>query len=158
MDINSLWSDYDLNSKKQNSRCLAVNTILEGKYLVGPVLGQGGFGITYIGYDNTLNTPVAIKEYYPSDIAGRTSLEGTVSPYTQTIDDYQKGKQRFLEESRTLAKFADHPCIVGVKDYFDANDTAYMVMEYLEGINLKEYLKRKEEEMIELDGRMVTLL
>ena len=51
MDINNLWSDYDLNSKKQNSRCLAVNTILEGKYLVGPVLGQGGFGITYVGYD-----------------------------------------------------------------------------------------------------------
>lgn len=122
---------------------LRPGTELNGRYTVGLALGQGGFGITYIGYDNVLNTRVAIKEYYPADIAGRTSADGTVSAYTQGIDEYTRGKQRFIEEARTLAKFADHPCIVGVKDCFDANETAYMVMEFLEGVNLKEYLKRK---------------
>ena len=122
---------------------LKPGTELNGRYTVGLALGQGGFGITYIGYDNILNTRVAIKEYYPADIAGRTSNDGTVSAYTQGSDEYFKGKTRFIEEARTLAKFSDHPCIVGVKDCFDANGTAYMVMEFLEGVNLKEYLKRK---------------
>ena len=128
---------------ESNSVFLRPKTELNNRYIVGIALGQGGFGITYIGYDKVLNTKVAIKEYYPSDIAGRTSADGTVTAFTKNTDDYFKGKERFLEEARTLAKFADHPCIVGVKDCFDANGTAYMVMEFLEGVSLKEYLSRK---------------
>lgn len=116
---------------------------LKDRYIVGIALGQGGFGITYIGYDKVLNTRVAIKEYFPSDIAGRTSEAGTVSAYTQSADDFGRGKERFLDEARTLAKFSDHPCIVGVKDCFAENETAYMIMEYLDGVSLKEYLNRK---------------
>ena len=126
-----------------NPAFLRPGTELNGRYIVGIALGQGGFGITYIGYDKVLSTKVAIKEYYPSDIAGRNSTNGIVTAYTQSVDDYMRGKERFLEEARTLAKFSDHPCIVGVKDCFDANGTAYMVMEFLEGVSLKEYLKRK---------------
>jgi len=116
---------------------------LKDRYVVGIALGQGGFGITYIGYDNVLGTKVAIKEYYPSDIAQRTAGDKTVMAFTRTTDDYEKGRKRFLEEARLLAKFADHPCIVGVKDCFEANGTAYMVMQYLDGIDLKEYLSKK---------------
>ena len=116
---------------------------LKDRYIVGIALGQGGFGITYIGYDKVLNTRVAIKEYFPSDIAGRTSEAGTVSAYTRSADDFGRGKERFLDEARTLAKFSDHPCIVGVKDCFAENETAYMIMEYLDGVSLKEYLNRK---------------
>ena len=126
-----------------NNAYLKPETVLGGRYVVGIALGQGGFGITYIGYDNVLNTRVAIKEYYPSDIAGRTSVDGIVSAYTGAGDEYGKGKKRFLDEARILAKFSDHPCIVGVKDCFEENSTAYMIMEFLEGISLKEYLKRK---------------
>ena len=116
---------------------------LKDRYIVGIALGQGGFGITYIGYDKVLNTRVAIKEYFPSDIAGRTSEAGTVSAYPRSADDFGRGKERFLDEARTLAKFSDHPCIVGVKDCFAENETAYMIMEYLDGVSLKEYLNRK---------------
>ena len=118
-------------------------TLRNERFTVGVALGQGGFGITYIGYDNILNTKVAIKEYYPSDMVGRANNGGTVSPFTMNTDDYGKGKERFIEEARTLAKFAGHPCIVGVKDCFEENGTAYMVMEFLEGVSLKEYLSRK---------------
>ena len=117
---------------------------LKDRYIVGIALGQGGFGITYIGYDKVLNTRVAIKEYFPSDIAGRTSEAGTVSAYPRSADDFGRGKERFLDEARTLAKFSDHPCIVGVKDCFAENETAYMIMEFLDGVSLKEYLNRKD--------------
>lgn len=125
-----------------NSNFLPPGSRLNGRYIVGTPLGQGGFGITYIGYDTTLNSKVAIKEYYPSDIAGRSKTNCTVVAFTQGADDYETGKRRFLNEARTLAKFAEHPCIVGVKDFFDENGTAYMVMEYLNGVSLKEYLNR----------------
>ena len=125
------------------SNFLKPGTVLNEKYVVGVALGQGGFGITYIGYDMILGTKVAIKEYYPSDIAGRTISTGDVSAFTNNEDDYNRGREKFIEEARTLAKFSDHPCIVGVKDCFNTNNTAYMVMEFLEGVNLKEYLNRK---------------
>ena len=126
-----------------NNAFLKPGTTLRDRYLFGIALGQGGFGITYIGYDNVLNTKVAIKEFYPSDIAGRNIPTDNVSAFTNNEEIYRKGRERFLEEAKTLAKFSDHPCIVGVKDCFEMNNTAYMVMEFLEGVNLKEYLNRK---------------
>ncbi len=133
----------EVDIRNSNPAFLPPGFTLNNRYIVGKALGQGGFGITYIGYDRVLNMPVAIKEYYPTDIASRSSAEGTVFPFTKSIEHYTHGKEKFLDEARTLAKFADHPCIVGVKDCFDANDTAYMIMEYLDGTNLKEYLKNK---------------
>lgn len=122
---------------------LPAGTVLEGRYLVGRSLGRGGFGITYLGRDLTLNMRVAIKEYYPSTLAVR---DGAASPVLAAIDakaqrSMDDGKRRFLDEARVLAKFHDEPGIVDVRDYFEENGTAYIVMDYLDGKTLKEYLK-----------------
>ena len=121
---------------------LSNGTILNGKYIVGAVLGEGGFGITYIGRDVNLDIKIAVKEYYPSGIVNRNNTYS--SEITVTAEDekeqFEKGKSNFLSEARTLAKFSDEPNIVSVRDFFSDNNTAYIVMEYLEGINLKDYL------------------
>ena len=124
---------------------LTPGTVLNQKFLVGMALGEGGFGITYIGYDIKLDIKVAIKEYYPNGYANRSN---TVSPdVSGTIGErkefYDKGLERFLSEARILAKFAGEPGIVNVRDYFEENNTAYIVMDYLDGQDLKEYLKVK---------------
>jgi serine/threonine protein kinase len=105
-----------------------------GHFTVGKVLGQGGFGITYLGSDTHLQRPVAIKEYFPQGYAARQS--NTVVPAgTMARADYQSAKAKFLEEARVLAQF-QHPGIVHVYTSFEENNTAYMVMEYLKGKTL----------------------
>ena len=116
---------------------------LNGRYLVGRSLGQGGFGITYIGRDLLLDTRVAIKEYYPSGVASRNvafSPEITISDQRQ-VDSIEEGKRKFLSEARALAQFADDPGVVTVRDFFEANNTAYIVMEYLDGHDLRSILR-----------------
>lgn len=118
-----------------------VNTILNGRYLVGKVLGAGGFGITYIGYDLKLDGKVAVKEYYPSGAANR-SMSLTVLPTTDVKGNpFELGKNRFLKEARTLSEFVGDGNIVTLRDYFEENGTAYIVMEYLEGKDLSHYAK-----------------
>ena len=121
---------------------LPVNTILNGRYIVGKVLGAGGFGITYIGYDLKLDGKVAIKEYYPSGAANR-SQSLTVLPTTEVKGNpFEIGKRRFLKEARTLSEFVGEGNIVALRDYFEENGTAYIVMEYLEGEDLSHYAKK----------------
>ena len=128
---------------------LPVNTILNGRYIVGKVLGAGGFGITYIGYDLKLDGKVAIKEYYPSGAANR-SQSLTVLPTTEVKGNpFEIGKRRFLKEARTLSEFVGEGNIVALRDYFEENGTAYIVMEYLEGEDLSHYAK--EHGVFELD-------
>lgn len=122
---------------------LTPGTILRGRYLVGNSLGQGGFGITYIGCDLLLNFRVAIKEYYPSGYANRnvnssTEVSVSESKYSEII---ASGKEKFLNEARVLAEFYDTPGIVDVRDFFEENNTAYIVMEYLDGVTLQECIK-----------------
>ena len=120
---------------------LPVNTILNGRYLVGKVLGAGGFGITYIGYDLKLDSKVAVKEYYPSGAANR-SVSMTVFPTTEVKDSpFEIGKDRFLKEAKTLSEFVGEGNIVTLRDYFEEHGTAYIVMEYLEGEDLSHYAK-----------------
>ena len=106
------------------------------------VLGHGGFGITYLGWNLALDIPVAIKEYLPADLATREQ-DGAVVPQTkQAAADFQWGLERFLDEARTLARF-QHPNIVRVHQYFEAHSTAYIAMDYVEGETLSAHLERK---------------
>ena len=120
---------------------LPVNTILNGRYIIGRVLGAGGFGITYIGYDLKLDGKVAVKEYYPSGAANRSSSL-TVFPTTEVKGNpFEIGKTRFLKEARTLSEFVGEGNLVALRDYFEEYGTAYIVMEYLEGEDLSHYAK-----------------
>jgi len=119
---------------------LAPGAILDTKYLIGRVLGQGGFGITYLAWDLNLNIKLAIKEYLPQNMVTRVAGQSEVITYYDTLSDqFHYGLNKFLQEARTLAQFIDHPSIVSVRDYFQANGTAYLVMSYIEGVTLREY-------------------
>lgn len=123
---------------------LKPGTILNKKFLVGAALGEGGFGITYIGRDLTLDIKVAIKEYYPNGYVNRSntvSPDVTCSTTSNRKDFFNSGREKFLKEARILAKFSGEPGVVDVRDFFEENNTAYIVMEYLDGQDLKEYLK-----------------
>ena len=119
-------------------------SILAGKYLLGMAIGEGGFGITYIGMDLNLEMRVAIKEYYPNGCAVRNCSESnTVLSYSNSAQEvFEKGREKFINEARLLAKRSNLSEIVSVKDFFRENHTAYIVMEYIEGITLKAYLKQ----------------
>ena len=120
-------------------------TILAGKYLVGGVLGEGGFGITYLGFDLNLEIRVAIKEFYPNGYATRESQStNALTAYAgKNMDTVYKWRDNFLKEARSLAKCSHLSGVVGVKDFFQENNTAYIVQEYLEGKTLKKYCKER---------------
>lgn len=123
---------------------LPLGTVLKGKYLVGRVLGEGGFGITYIGCDMTLDMRVAIKEYYPVGLSSRQSaMSLNVMSFTSAQDSFEKGKERFLNEARVMARLAKQNEIVSVMDYFEENNSAYIVMEYIDGTTLKSYAEQR---------------
>lgn len=124
---------------------LPPGTVLMNRYLVGRVLGEGGFGITYIGCDLRLELKVAIKEYYPVDRATRNasaSLEVTnfMGPSAKS---YERGRQKFLGEAQVMARMDKQQVIVSVRDFFEINNTAYIVMEYIEGITFRELVEKK---------------
>lgn len=136
------YCGMDVTGYISPENCLYPFTILQDKYMVGRVLGQGGFGITYIGYDMNLATYVAIKEFFPESIALR-SKEGyctDVFPQEGREDLYNKNLNRFVEEARNLSKFYSLPGIVSVRNFFYGNGTAYIVMDYVAGDNLKKYI------------------
>ena len=111
------------------------------EYELVRVLGAGGFGITYLGFDN-LDRAFAIKEYLPSDCATRTTNHSVVPQASTARENFEWGLDRFLDEARTLARF-DHRHIVQVHRFFKEHGTAYMVMEYVEGDTLSAYLERQ---------------
>ncbi|MCR4923435.1 MAG: serine/threonine protein kinase, partial [Lachnospiraceae bacterium] len=122
---------------------LPEGTILNGKYIIKRVLGQGGFGITYEASVHKSNEIVAIKEYLPDTMASR-STNTTVSAFSgERGANFEYGKQCFLEEAKTLANFIGNPGIVEVKKYFEENGTAYFVMEFVKGKSYKDYLEDK---------------
>ena len=133
-------------SVNAESFALKPGTILEGKYLVGEMLGQGGFGITYIGFDLLLEQKVAIKEYYPMS-TGMVSREGHSTVVWSSAMVGKTGTQRgfdsFLKEARKMAKLGGIPGVVGVKSVFIQNETAYIVMDFIEGETLLKKLQRE---------------
>src|SRR5580700_2898777 len=123
---------------------LKPRTLLHEQYLIGLALGDGGFGITYLSWDLGLESRLAIKEYMPNGVAGRSGGESKVVPYTeQTKQEFEWGLDRFLEEARVLKKFSSHPGIVAVDTVFRDNGTAYLVMEFLDGVTFEEFLGRR---------------
>ena len=136
--------------KNRDVRTLPSYTILAGKYLLGRVLGEGGFGITYLAWDLNRECKIAIKEYFPAGLASRdTSIDGretiTVIP-GEKAEYYRTGLHNFAEEGKNLLRFQNLPGIVSVRDFFQDNHTAYLVMEYAEGVNLKQYLRLHYEQ------------
>ena len=126
----------------RSAALLPVGTQLKG-YIVGEKLGQGGFGITYRGFDATLMMKVAIKEYYPSELVGRSTDRSTVVLNSREHEEpFEHGLKTFLTEARTLAQ-VKHPHVVRVLNYFEMNGTAYLVMDYVEGEDLSAYLNRQ---------------
>lgn len=124
-------------------RHLPLRTILRGKYLMGKVIGEGGFGITYLGYDLDLEIRVAIKEFCPREFAGRDARDGlTICPFDkESAEFFDAEKEKFINEAKRLAKFRGEQGIVSVLDYFKENGTAYIVMEYIDGVTLKAFQK-----------------
>ena len=124
---------------------LAPGRILAGRYILGRVLGQGGFGITYLAWDARDKVRVAIKEFFPDSLVMRQPDTTRVALLTgDREENFRFGKEQFLAEAKTLAQFVDNPNIVSVYSYFEENGTAYFAMEYVEGESLKSYLKEKE--------------
>ena len=136
---------YDPAKCPSQSFVLRPGTILRGKYVIGAVLGQGGFGITYIGWDLALERKVAVKEYYPMgqvsrNAANSNTLEWNTSEQARLAQG--GGMDYFLKEGRKMARVADIPQVVNVLDIFQENETAYIIMNYSQGQTLKTYLKR----------------
>lgn len=146
--------------KIRSTRALPLGTILNGKYFLGKVLGEGGFGITYLALDLSLEIPVAIKEYFPVGLVSRdTSIEGSTEKVSVITGEkkkyYEYGMKSFSSEAKNLAKFQRTDGIISIKEFFLENGTAYLVMEYIDGKTLKQYLAEKgaplsEEETLRL--------
>lgn len=135
---------FDPQRAEQSPFGIKWNTILRGRYLVGRILGQGGFGITYVGYDIALDVKVAIKEYFPMGFTTRNSTMSNEIQWNTTQvskEQQQKGCDSFLKEARRMAKIDSLPGIVRVRDTFVENQTAYIVMDFIEGVNLKQRLR-----------------
>lgn len=122
---------------------LPYHTLLNGQYLVGRELGAGGFGITYLAFDIALWCPVAIKEFFPRELASRENNHTTLVPISgEAREYYTLGLERFLLEARVMARF-NHPNIVRVRTFFSENNTGYIVMDYYEGQSLESMLEQK---------------
>jgi serine/threonine protein kinase/uncharacterized RDD family membrane protein YckC len=128
---------------------LRRGTVLNGQYLVGRVLGHGGFGITYLARDLNLGFKVAVKEFFPRELVTRDYGTSRVVVYDGSAEDYfSYGLDKFIEEARTLARFHGYAGIASVINYFNANATGYMVMNYLEGMTLRDFLDQKQGKRI----------
>lgn len=124
------------------------------EYRIEKVLGVGGFGLTYLALDSNLNLRVALKEYLPDDVAARAA-DNSIGPRSpDAADTFGWGKRRFLDESRTVASFR-HPNIVRVMRFFEANGTAYMVMEFVEGAALTDWMKTRRPLSEALAGAII---
>jgi hypothetical protein len=124
---------------------LPPRAVLRQHYVLGRVLGHGGFGIAYLAWDPDLQMKVAVKEYLPGDVATRGSDGVTVRPYSgESQELFEYGLTKFLEEGRAVVRFHDHPGIASVLGFFRENGTGYLVMQYLDGLSFMDYLKAKD--------------
>lgn len=129
---------------------LLPGTVLENRYIIGTCIGFGGFGITYRAYDTVLNIMVAIKEFYPAGLVNRSPGDTKVGIFSgEKEKEFERQLERFLDEARNMAIFSKERDIVNVYHFFQANGTAYTIMEYIDGILLKQHLKEKGKMSVE---------
>ena len=134
---------------------LFPGTILRERYVLGKVIGEGSFGITYIGWDKLLETQVAVKEYFPVDHVNRSVIPGSNTEVHvfegKEKEEYEKQLEKYLNEAKRLSRFNHLQGVVSICDFFHENNTAYIVMEYVDGISVKKYV----EENGRIDGKQV---
>lgn len=131
----------DRSPQPRLASALPSGTVLLGKYVIGQVLGKGGFGITYLACDLSQNRRVAIKEYLPDALIHRNTGETFVSTFSGDKETaFKDGAEKFFEEARTIARFSGHPNIINVYEFFYENNTAYFAMEYVQGSDLKRHV------------------
>ena len=139
-----MYCGYVEHTKPETLSYLIPGTKLNNRYTVGVVLGAGGFGITYKAWDETFESIVAVKEYFPSGMVSRTEGVTVSISACKNTKSFEHGKVKFLKEARNLAKFNHNSGVVSVSDFFEENGTAYIVMEYLKVCNLKQYILSHE--------------
>ena len=126
-----------------DSTAMPCGSILMGNFLIGKVLGKGGFGITYLANDVKYEKVISIKEYFPIELAVRQSgATELMVRDKRSAELFKKGVKKFYDEASFIAKFSDDPNIVRVYQFFYENNTAYFTMEYLTGMTLKDYVNR----------------
>ena len=131
------------NHVRSNGPGYLPQTVLMNQYLVGMKKGHGGFGVTYIGIDLTLERRVAIKEYFPREMATRDGASHSLQSYSNSEDDFARGRRRALAEGRTVASITPQPNIVQIHSAFEANNTIYIVMEYIDGETLAQLVAHR---------------
>lgn len=151
---------YEENTGAAQAYQLAPGTVLRGRYIIGVSIGFGGFGITYKAFDTVLSIVVAIKEFYPAGLVNRGEGEVKVGIFSgEKEDEFKRQLNRFLEEARNMAIFSKEKDIINVFDYFEENQTAYIIMEYVDAPVLKECLKEKGRfRAEEAEGYIVAIL
>lgn len=138
------YCGYAEGTPPKHPQYLKPGTILANHFIVGTAIDMGGFGITYRCYDTTLGIMVAVKEFFPSGLVTRAPGESKVGLVSaDKREQYNKELRRFLMEAQSIAQFGKAKDIVNVYDFFEANNTAYIIMEYIEGVLLKDYLEKQ---------------
>ena len=138
---------FDEEALPRDSYALPCRTILAGRYLVGRVMREEQFGITYLAMDLEQNRKVAIQEYFPFGVAARGGGEAE-TPNQEYESYYAEGREQYSQQAQEMARLENLPGIAAVKQVFEENNTVYTVMEYLEGDVLEEYLKRQGEPLL----------
>ncbi|MDR2931722.1 MAG: serine/threonine protein kinase, partial [Oscillospiraceae bacterium] len=135
---------YKKGTPPREAYHLPPETILRGRYIVGRVIGYGGFGVTYIGLDAQLERKIAIKEFLPSDFATRMPGDINVTVYANDAQEqFEAGLKSFVDEAHRLARFNSKPGIVDIYDSFSENLTAYIVMQFLDGKTVKQIMQEE---------------
>lgn len=150
-----------IQTDKPRQLChLYPHTVLNNRYIIGKVINNGGFGVVYKAYDMKLESIVAIKELLPTQnsMVNRVPQTTDVIPVNEERrEQFEILKKKFLEEARTMAQFSNCESVVHIYDFFEANNTAYLVMEFLDGITLREYLDTNDKKM-DFDTAMSIML
>lgn len=150
---------YAQGSEPEQAYQLAPGTVLHKRYVIGVSIGIGGFGITYKAFDAMLRMIVAVKEFYPAGLVNRGGGEKKVGIFSgEKKAEFQRQLARFLEEARNMALFSKEQDIVNVYDYFAENQTAYIIMEYVNAPLLKDELKKRRFSPQEAGGYMLAIL